>query len=498
MQERDGKHSDDALDGIRESKDMHLMTGTEYRESLRDGRKVWIDGKEVSDVTEHPAFGGMIDAMARMYDMQHEEAYRDALTYVGKDGIRRGRFYKLPETREDLVMRRHMTLTVLNEICPIMDRYGDETVSPLFVLHDFKEMLDSFDPRYHTNVVNWLDKLQRTNMFLTSGNTDMKGDRSKQPYQQADPDHYLRVVEERADGIIVRGAKYETGASYAHVAFVKPTVGNWVPENTDYAAAFIVPMNSPGLRHICRAPLHRNADPFDRPLSARFDEIDTLLVFDDVFIPWENVIFSRKPDMARWARHYLSRWAGQAFLLRTFAKADVLVGTALLVSEHTKTIVIPQLKERIAKLMVFREALNAFILASEAQAKQTEGGLWMPDQSIQNAGRVYASSNYNEAIHHLRDIIGGSQTIVPERRMMECEAIKGDIEKYFRIGDVSAEDRIRVLNLATELTATNYGGRAQSYQIFAETPIFAQSMQLYDSYDLKSSVNKVARMVGLD
>jgi 4-hydroxyphenylacetate 3-monooxygenase len=476
---------------------MTLMTGEQYRASLKDQRRVWIEGERVADVTRHPAFAGMIDAVARIYDLQHETQYRDALTYEAADGQRRSRFYKLPETQDDLVQRRHMTLAVLNEVSPVIDRFGDETVTPLFVLADRRETLDRFDARYSVNVQRWLDRLQRTNLFMTSGNTDLKGDRSKQPYQQPDLDHYLRVVKERDDGIVVRGAKYETGASYAHVAFVKPTVGSWLPENRDYAVACIVPLNAPGLRHICRPPLVRGADPFDRPLSSRFDEVDTLMIFDDVFVPWEDVIFSRQPELANLLRSDLTRWAAQGFLLRSFVKADVIVGTALLVAEQTRTIAIPQVRERIAQLMVFRETLHSFVLAAEAAPERTETGLWMPNQAIQNAGRVYASTTYNGMVHILRDLIGGSPVVVPDRRSMENPDIKADIEKYFRVNDVTAEARIRVLNLATELTASPYAGRAQSYQIFAESPIMAQAMALYGTFDRDGAKRRAARLAGL-
>ncbi len=476
---------------------MTLLTGAEYIESLRDGREVWMDGERVEDVTAHPAFAGMIKAVARMYDMQHEDRYRDELTYTDAEGVCRSRFYKLPETHADLVNRRHMTTSILNEVGSTMDRFGDETVTPLFVMHDRKDLLDQYDSRYHANVVRWLDRLQRTNLFMSSANTDLKGDRSKQPYQQPDPDHYLRVVEERADGIVVSGAKYETGASYAHVAFVKPTVGAWIPENTDFAVAFVVPMNAKGVRHICRAPLSRGMDAFDRPLTAQFDEIDTLLVFENVFIPWEDVVFSRKPALAAAIRSDLTRWAAQGFLLRSLAKADTLVGAALLVSEHSKVSSIPQVTERIAKLMVYREALNAFILAAEAAAERTVSGLWMPNQAIQNAGRVYASTNYHHAVHDLRDIIGGSPIVVPSRKSLEHPEIGPVIEKYFRIGNVDAETRMRAMNLACDLTSSAYAGRAQCYQIFAETPIFAQSMALYGTFDREAAKQRAARLAGI-
>jgi len=476
---------------------MALLTGAEYIESLRDGREVWMDGERVEDVTKHPAFAGMIKAAARMYDMQHEEKYQEQLTYLDADGVRRSRFYKLPETHEDLVNRRHMTLSILDEVSSTMDRFGDETVTPLFVMHDRKDLLDQFDTRYHQNVQHWLDKLQRTNLFMSSANTDLKGDRSKQPYQQPDLDHYLRVVEEREDGIIVSGAKYETGASYAHVAFVKPTVGAWIPENKDFAVAFIVPMNAKGIKHVCRAPLARGVDPFDRPLTGQFDEIDTLLVFDNVFIPWEDVVFSRQPKLAEAIRSDLTRWAAQGFLLRSLAKADTLVGAALLVSEHSKVNTVPQVKERIAKLMVYREALNAFILSAEAAAERTITGLWMPNQAIQNAGRVFASSNYHHAVHDLRDIIGGSPIVVPSRKSLESPDVGPIVEKYFRIGNVDAETRMRAMNLATDLTSSAYAGRAQCYQIFAETPIFAQSMALYGTFNRQGAMMRAAKMAGI-
>ncbi|GHF68861.1 4-hydroxyphenylacetate 3-hydroxylase family protein [Seohaeicola zhoushanensis] len=476
---------------------MTLLTGAEYIDSLRDGREVWMDGERVEDVTKHPAFAGMIKAAARMYDMQHEEAFQDQLTYVDEAGVRRSRFYKLPETHEDLVNRRHMTMSILNEVSSTMDRFGDETVTPLFVMHDRKDLLDKYDTRYHANVARWLDKLQRTNLFMSSANTDLKGDRSKQPFQQPDKDHYLRVVEEREDGIIVSGAKYETGASYAHVAFVKPTVGAWIPENTDFAVAFVVPMNAKGVKHICRAPLARNVDEFDRPLTAKFDEIDTLLVFENVFIPWEDVVFSRKPDLAAAIRADLTRWAAQGFLLRSLAKADTLVGAALLVSEQSRVDTVPQVKDRISKIMVYREALNAFILAAEAAAQRTISGLWMPNQAIQNAGRVYASTNYHHAVHDLRDVIGGSPIVVPSRKSLESNEIGPIVEKYFRIGNTGAENRMRAMNLACDLTNSAYAGRAQCYQIFAETPIFAQSMALYSTFDRDGAKMRAAKMAGI-
>lgn len=477
---------------------MALMTGAAYRESLCDGRRVWIEGEEVPDVTRHPAFRPMIDAIARIYELHFDRRHHECLTYALPDGERASRFYKLPTAPEDVKYRRLFTLAILNDVSPVIDRFGDETVTPLFVLADRRALLDRYDRRYGDNVARWLGRLERENLFMTSGNTDPKGDRSKQPYQQKDPDLYLRVVAERDDGIVISGAKFETGASYAHVAFLKPTVGQWLPENRDYAVACIVPMNDPGIRHICRPPLTRGRSAFERPLSARWDEIDTLIVFDNVLVPWENVMFSRQPELAGLIRQDLTRWAAQGFLLRSSVKADLLVGAACLVAEQTRLAAIPQVREKIAQLMAYAQAVKAFAFAAEAECERTESGLYMPNQGIQNAGRVFATSHYFEAVQVLRDLAGGSAIMMPDLETLRSNAVGPYVEKYFRIDEVSAEARIRTLHLVSELTSTLFAGRTQLYQMFAESPLSAQANALYGTYDRKSAIARAAKLAGLE
>ena len=480
---------------------MSLMTRTEYQESLRDGRKVWIAGERVSDVTKHPAFSPMVEAVSQIYDLHADPSTEDIMTFALPDGSRGSRFYKIPESRQDLALRRQMTTLVLQRICPTMDRFGDETVSPLFVIKDRKDIFDGFDPRYHANGCAWLERLERENLFMTSGNTDPKGDRSKQPFEQADPDLNLRVVRETDAGIVIKGAKFETGAPYAHVAFVKPSVGNWAEQNRDYAVSCIVPLGAEGVRHICRLPHHRGgsgeADVFDHPLSARFDEIDTLIVFDEVLVPWENVIFSREPKLAALMRSEFARWAAQGYLTRCLAKADLLVGAALLISEQSGTIKLPPVRSKISQLMMYKEAIRSFLVAAETECVTTPSGFVMPNQSIQNAGRIFCSQSYNKMAYLLREISGGQAVMLPDRATLENVEIGADVAKYFAVGDYSAHDRLRVLHLARELSASSYAGRTQAYQLFAETPIFAQEAALFDSFNRESSMHRASAMAGL-
>ncbi len=481
---------------------MGLMTSGEYRRSLDDGRQVWLSGEKVEKVTEHPAFRPMVEAVAGIYDLHNDPALSDVMTFELPEGGRGSRFYKIPETREELTLRRKMTGMILERICPTMDRFGDETVSPLFVLQDRAELLDRYDTRYARNTAAWLARLQRENLFMTSGNTDPKGDRSKQPYQQDDLDFYLRVVEETDAGIVISGAKFETGAPYAHVAFLKPTVGAWIPENRDYAVSCIVPLNAPGVRHVCRMPQYpggaAKANRFEFPLTGGFDEVDTMIVFDKVLVPWEDVIFSRQPELAALMRSEFSRWAAQSFLARSLAKAELLVGTALLVAEQSGTANIPPVRSKISQIMMHRKAIESFLVAAEAECETTDSGYVMPNQAIQNAGRVFCSQTYHQIVHLLREIIGGQPVMLPDEAMLNDPATGADILKFFRVGEVDAETRIRVMHLARELSASAYAGRMQAYQLFAETPIFAQEAALYATYDRSHSLELARRMAGVE
>jgi 4-hydroxyphenylacetate 3-monooxygenase len=439
----------------------------------------------------------MIDAIANVYGLHNDPAQKGIISYELESGELASRFYKLPTARQDIALRRQMTETILEQVSPMMDRFGDETVTPLFSLWENKELLDRYDPHFHKAVTHWLDKLNREHLFMSSGNTDPKGNRAKQPYQQRDPDLYLRVVKERDDGIVIRGAKFETGAAYAHVAFIKPTVGQWLSENKDYAVAGAVPMNAPGVKMICRPSLPRTS-AFTSPISSMFDEIDVLIVFEDVFVPWEDVFLYRSPELASLVRQRLTAWGGHDFLVRTASKANILVGTACLIAEQTGLSNFPGVREKISELMVYSQAIQSFILASEAAANQTEGGLWQPHQGIQNAGRLFASTQFNNMVQILRDLGGGSQIIAPDLKSLRSPEIGGIVEKYFAIENIGAEARARAMHLLSELTSSASAGRMQLYQMFAEGPRMAQSALVYATYDRDKAVAQAAGLAGID
>src|SRR3954470_571695 len=181
-----------------------IKTGAEYRESIRDGREVWINGERVDDVTVHPAFKPVVDVRARIYDMAHDPATQGVMTTV--DPVTGERFaigLQLPSTREDWQAKRRAVDAVMDDIGGVVTRVGDETVGEMWSLFDGQDVLNEIDPTFGENIARHIRRAALEDPFHVSANTDAKGDRSKRPQDQ-DPDVLLRVVRETDNGIVVR------------------------------------------------------------------------------------------------------------------------------------------------------------------------------------------------------------------------------------------------------------------------------------------------------
>ena len=370
-----------------------IRTGAEYRDSIRDGREVWIDGQRVDDVTAHPSFKPLVDIRARIYDMAHEPDTQEVMSYVDPDsGERCAVGPKLPTSKEDWWAKRRAVDTVLDDIRGVVTRVGDETVGEMWSLFDGQDVLAEIDPRFSEHIREHVRRAALQDPFHVSANTDPKGDRARRPQDQ-DPDVLLHVVRETDNGIVVRGAKFETAAAYANQAFVKPTIGDWgQQELSDYAVGFIAHMDAPGIKHVCRSGFAGTRPIEDYPLTNRFDEVDTLIVFDDVEIPWEDVLFYRHTRAAAFIRQTLHRYSQFAFVQRFLRYADLLVGAAYASVTQTGVKMHQGVREKLAELVCYREGINAHLTAAIDHAERSPGGLLMPSPSLMYTGRVFAGT----------------------------------------------------------------------------------------------------------
>lgn len=476
-----------------------LRTGEQYLQSLRDGRQVWINGERVKDVTVHPAFRPIVSLRARLYDMAREAKYKDLMAYRDETSNEPCNLaLKLPKTQADWQDKRRYVDAQLQEIGGVVVRIGDETIGELWSLYDGKAVLDEIDPKFSANVERHIMKALRDDPFHVSANTDPKGDRSKRPQDQ-DPDVLLHVVRETDAGIVVRGAKYETAAAYANQAFVKPTIANWGDEKlSDYAVGFIADMGSPGLKHICRTGFAGRAPAADYPLSNRFDEIDTLLVFDNVLIPWENVLFYRHTKAATFIRATLHRYSAFPFVQRILYIADMLIGAALFNARQTGLDKQQAVREKLAELVCYREGINAHLTAAIAMAEPSPAGLLMPNQSLLFTGRVHACSKLPAMVHLARELCGGQICVTPDLAAFEDAETKPWLEKYYTVNETwSAEDRRRLLAFARDLMNSDYAGHRVTFELFAQSPPFAHLNAVFINFDFDGALRFVKKAAGL-
>ena len=460
-----------------------IRTGDEYRTSLDDGREVWMNGEKVKDVCTHPQLKPVIDVRARIYDMQHDPSTKDQTTYQenGEDfaiGLR------LPYEPKDWEDKRKAVDLVMHDIGGIVTRVGDETIGEMWSLWDGKEILNEIDPRFAENIEKHIHTAIKLDPFHVSANTDPKGDRSKAPQDQ-DPDMLVHVVKETDAGIVIRGAKYETAASYSNQAFLKPTIANWGnSELSDYALGCIVKMNAPGVKHICRTGFAGRAPNADYPLSNKVDEIDTLMILDDVLIPWEDILFYQHTRAASFIRATLHRYSAFPFVQRTLSYADLIIGAALWNVKQTGLDKQQAVQEKLSELAVWREGIDAFLTASIATAEESPNGLLMPNQSMLMSGRVHALSNLPNMMHTARELCGGQICVTPDAATFSAPDTKPWMDKFYTINDNwIADDRRKLLGLARDLLNSDYAGHRLTFQLFAQSAPFAQLGAVYRNFD---------------
>jgi 4-hydroxyphenylacetate 3-monooxygenase len=474
-----------------------IRTGRQYLDSIRDSREVYINGERVNDLATHAMFKPLIDIRARIYDMQHEAATRSVLAYQ-EHGDWNAVANKLPRSQQDWWLKRRATDAILEAIGGVVTRVGDETVGEMWSLFDGQDVLNEVDPQFSANIRRHIDAVLRADPFHVSANTDPKGDRSKSPQEQ-DPDMLLHVVRETDAGIIVRGAKYETAAAYANQAFTKPTNANWGnAAMSDYAVGFVCDLGSPNLKFICRTGFAGRAPALDYPLSNRFDEVDALVIFDNVLVPWENVLFYRHTRAATFIRATLHRYSAFAFVQRNLKLADMMIGAALFNVRQTGLDKQQAVQEKLAQLAVYREGINAHLTASIALAERSPAGLLMPNQSLLYCGRVLACSQLHQMMHIARELCGGQICVTPDKASFDSPQTRPWLDKFYTVNERwVAEDRRKLLALARDLLNSDYAGHRLTFQLFAQSPPFAHLAAVYRNFDWDGPLDFVRKAADL-
>ena len=405
---------------------------------------------------------------------------------------------KLPHTQQDWWDKRRATDAVMNDIGGVVTRVGDETVGEMWSLYDGQNILNEVDPRFSANIRNHIDRVLHLDLFHVSANTDPKG----RPLQAAaSPGSGHAAASGKRDRRGHRGSRRQVrnGRRVSNQAFVKPTIANWGnSELSDYAVGFICDLGSPGLKFICRTGFAGRAPAEDYPLSNRFDEIDALVIFDDVLIPWENVLFYRHTRAATFIRSTLHRYSAFAFVQRNLKVADMLIGAALFNVRQTGLDKQQAVQEKLAQLACYREGIHAHLTASIALAEPSPGGLLMPNQSLLYTGRVLACTQLPAMMHIARELCGGQICITPDAASFAHPVAGEWLKKFYSVNEEwVADDRRKLLAFARDLLNSDYAGHRLTFQLFAQSPPFAHLAAVYNNFDWSGPLEFVRKSAGL-
>jgi 4-hydroxyphenylacetate 3-monooxygenase len=445
------------------------FTGAEYLASLRDGRDVYIYGERVEDVTTHPAFRNAARSVARLYDALHDPKTKDVLTWptdTGSGGYTH-KFFRAARSREELIAQRDAIAQWARMSYGWMGRSPDYKASLMNTLGANHR----FYGRFSANARAWYRRAQEHVLFMNHAIVNPPVDRAKAPDHVKDV--FITIQKETDAGIYVSGAKVvATSSALTHYNFLGQNAA--VPtHDTDLAVMFIAPMNAPGVKLICRASYEMMASvmgtPFDYPLSSRFDENDAIFVFDNAFVPWEDVLLHRDLEKLKTFFPQSGFLAGYQFqgCTRLAVKLDFLVGIIAKALRTTGADGFRGNQAMLGEVIAWRNLFWALTDAMAAEPTPWVDGAVLPNLHSGSSYRVFAGEAYGRVKEIVEKIIASALIYLPSSaKDFKNPEIDKYLAKYVRGSyGIDYKDRIKVMKLLWDAIGTEFGGRHELYEM---------------------------------
>src|SRR3984893_5007029 len=475
---------------------MGMRTAEQYKESLRDGRAVYLRGEKVADVTKDPVIGIAVEHACIDYRMTEDSKYRE-LAVMRDGGGEYSRYYHLPRTADDLLKRSQLIAASTRERATLVVLIKEIGTDALYALHLLGErMAAAAKPEYRERIYKYHRYCRDNDLAVAVAQTDVKGDRSLGPTGQDHPDYYVHVVEERPDGIVVRGAKVHTSVSTnTNEVIVLPTRA-MRPEDKAYAIAFALPINTPGLKLIASPHDGTQKDPFEHPISARHKMMETLTVFDDVFVPNDRIFLNGEIEFAGLLALTFVRFHRFTAVSYKLPLLELLAGAGAAVAEANGIARANHVRDKLTYLAAYHTTVRGLIEHAAATCT-IEDGIAVPNTLITNVAKYHFAHNYHQAVQDVQDLAGGTLVTGAAVEDFTSEATRAYVTKY--LGGAKghdAEKRIRLLNLVADLTASDFGGYQEVLAVHAEGGFEAEKLQAYREYDFKSVSAYASKLAG--
>lgn len=483
---------------------MGVRSGQQFIDGLKASpREVWINGERVADVTTHPAFSRIVRQLARLYDTQVDPATRDMMTYVEPEtGERAGMAFMPAKTVDDLRRRRDAYYHWASMNFGLMGRSPDFLNTSLLAFAEAREVFARGGQRYADNIVKYYQYIRDNDLFLSHALITPQNDRTKSSAEQENL--HMRVVKETDDGIYVSGARMvATLGAVADEMLMYCLPG--IPESdADHALAFAVKVSDPGIRQICREPytLDGQRSDFDHPLSNNFEENDSLLIFDNVFVPWNRVFMYRDVALnnALYTETALRNYTAHQTNTRALVKMQFAVGVAMAVARSIGADKFLHVQRMLGEALNGVEFLKSGLVRAEVECEPTGYGSVRPALAPLQALRTFLPTAYPKVVEVIQTVAAGGFMMMPSGADFTVPELAEDTALYYRgAGDMASVDRARLFKLAWDLSGEAFGTRLLQYErYYAGDPVRTTAsnyLQVQDA-EMMRLVNEALALAG--
>jgi len=477
-----------------------MRTGAEFLSDLTDDREIYIDGERVKDVATHPAFAPIATSIAELFDIAADPA--NGMQYTAPEtGRTANRAFSIPRSAEDLRARREAIEVWASHTHGWVGRSPDHVATFLAAFAAHPEQFATEPRDLAANVTRHYQRLLDENLYVSYAIIPPQISRATTASGWDGDFLQVGVVEEREDGIVVRGSQMlATGGAVADEIFVS-CIKPLTPEDTDFAIGFMLPVATAGLKLHCRRPYAPAAtSSYDYPLTSRYDETDALLVFDDVFVPWDRVFVHKDvPGLRRQffdtGAHVLGNWQAQ---IRFVQKLQFIAAVSQRIAEVNGVDRIPGVQEKLGELASLASVVESAVLAAEYTAEPDQQGMWRPGKRAVYGAMGLQSEIYPRVLAILRDLAGGGVLQLPSSVAdLTSEATKGDVERYVQSPGYPAAERVKLFKLAWDIVGSEFAGRHHQYEMFyAGAPFVVRGVYAYRNYGFEGPLANLDAFLG--
>ena len=487
--------------------DLHkgVRSGAQYLAGLQDGREVWSGGERIDDVTTHPATRRGAATLGRFLDRQMDDDVRDTVTYVDEDGDRCAMAFMAPRSKDDVKARGRAYYEWATWSHGMFGRTPDYKNASLMSFATAKSWLDQGVERgmgqadFAANMQNYYDYVRKNDKVLTHTLVNPQKSHAVAKEGKYDDEVALHVVKETDAGIIVKGARLlaTLGPLADEIEVFPSTLLRGSEENIPFAFAFAIPINTPGLKLIARDTYDHGKSEFDAPLSSRFEEMDAVVIFDNVLVPWERLFMYREPllcNQAFAATNAVVHMMHQVACGK-LAKAEFMVGLMTAIAQSSGKDKDLHVKGQIAEVMMMTETVRALLYSAEEQAHEDQWGNFVPLRRPIDTSRNLFPKFYPRMVEILQ-LLGSSSLMATPAEADFSNALAGDVEQYFQLSNADSKERVAMFRLAHDVCVSGFGNRQALYERFFFGPPAIMASGYFDLYDSQPYVDRVKAFLG--